>query len=637
MFRMTEAALQLMWKRCNFPVPTEGMAFFGLRGCLPVDYNGTDFADSHEVNIHDVDYVHMRCTLGQWKPGHGFALFPASTVPEKNYVISRIRRGGYGANQLMLGCYSYRKGMHKAGKPTGHRAFRQNGFFPVWRTADDEDYDTSDFVDMRRDFIAWDNLHCGWSNGPSSPSFSSVGCQVVAGFPKCHSRGASSADEGPWKKFLDNAYGFRQQIFPYALFSGHEAQSVVVLGDGQLRQSLRFGSQGNVVEAMQDRLNALGFDAGDVDGKFGFDSLKALIAFQKKTIGEHGTDGIVGPMTAHALGMELPYVTGDSTALPRPMFDNDELEALRPPPDSERAIASTALQLTVLNETSGGRTRYFAEADGRKIFIGRKVSYGSNIGLTNIYDLNMMPAGAYDNFDAATDHGSWAHFIWPTAIGESKGYFACVNTYDRARFTIGFSQLAAHTPDENLIVLFRRLLALPDAGRYFPDLVLVNGKVHQKISSTETKNLEKVSDGELKRFMTYFNPDLSIVDNSEVIGAARLIFGMMESELHKNLQIGLTIEIAKTKTKRAVNKGVPIIGNKLRYAMWVFDILHQGRGSYGKLRTALQSSNPEQALMEFGWPTHEDRIKAVKAAMDKLQNDGTLKIDSLRYGEGDFG
>ena len=650
MFNLTEASIELMWKRCNYPIPSGGMAFFGLRGCLPVNYNGTDFAGSHEMNLHDVDYTHMRCTLGQWRPGHGFAVFPASTVPEGAYVRSRIPHGGYGANQLMLGCYTYRKGIHKPGKPTGHRAFRQHGFFPVWRTADDDDFDTADFVDMRSGFIAWDNLHCGWSNGPASPSYASVGCQVVAGFPKCVKRGASSRDEGPWKQFLDNAYAVNQENFRYALFSGYEAQSMAVVGSQQMRQSLRFGSHGEIVRSMQAKLNALGYDAGEVSGEFGFDSLNALMTFQKRVLGTEDADGIIGPMTADALGIDLPYldgsvpavalsgaVDGDEAVEGDDDDDADEAGPLRPRPDAEDDEAPLSFEIS--KEVDGGRTRYYAKANGTKVFIGRQVRYERNIGLTNIYDLSMTPAGVYDNNDAATRHGQWAHFIWPTAIGESKAHYACINTYDRARFTIGFSQLAAHTPDENLIVLYRRLLALPDAGRYFPDLTLVNGKVHQKLPSGGTRDLEVVTDRELKHFMAYLNPDLSAIDNAEVVSAARAFFGMMESEAHRELQIGLTIEIAKRKTKRAAQNGVPIVGRKLRYAIWVFDVLHQGRagrGAYPKLKAAIESSNPERALMQFGMTDHEDRIRSVKASMDQLQSGGILDIDRVKYGSGEF-
>ena len=107
MFNLTEETIRRMWERCNFPIPDHDLIFFGIRGLLPVDHSGTDFADSHKVSIESPDYKHLRCTIGQWKPGQGIALFPGSTVPSDNasnrYITAAKNRGGFGANQLMLG------------------------------------------------------------------------------------------------------------------------------------------------------------------------------------------------------------------------------------------------------------------------------------------------------------------------------------------------------------------------------------------------------------------------------------------------------------------------------------------------------------------------------------------------------
>ena len=58
---------------------------------------------------------------------------------------------------------------------------------------------------------------------------------------------------------------------------------------------LKKGSKGGEVTALQNRLNALGFDCGKADGVFGANTEKAVIAFQKA----HGltADGIVGEKT----------------------------------------------------------------------------------------------------------------------------------------------------------------------------------------------------------------------------------------------------------------------------------------------------------------------------------------------------
>lgn len=62
---------------------------------------------------------------------------------------------------------------------------------------------------------------------------------------------------------------------------------------------LRKGSSGEDVRRLQERLNELGYYCGAVDGKFGDNTRRAVIAFQ----GAHGlkTDGIVGSQTWAAL------------------------------------------------------------------------------------------------------------------------------------------------------------------------------------------------------------------------------------------------------------------------------------------------------------------------------------------------
>jgi hypothetical protein len=110
--------------------------------------------------------------------------------------------------------------------------------------------------------------------------------------------------------------------------------------------------------------------------------------------------------------------------------------------------------------------------------------------------------------------------MWPTIVAESAGgHHLLVNTYDRARFTFGFYQLAAHTPDDNLILLFRELLKLQNAATYFPDLTLQSNRVH-RIAGGQSHSLETVTsvhrpNGKLEKqilgFMAYLNPDTTNV------------------------------------------------------------------------------------------------------------------------------
>ena len=101
MFLLTEEHLLTLWEINQFPVPRDRWVFFGLRGCLPVNDNDQSFSHAHSLKVEDVDYIHTRCTLVQWCPGNGFALFPGSTVPHRKHVESSRPLAGVGANQLL--------------------------------------------------------------------------------------------------------------------------------------------------------------------------------------------------------------------------------------------------------------------------------------------------------------------------------------------------------------------------------------------------------------------------------------------------------------------------------------------------------------------------------------------------------
>src|SRR5512135_70226 len=67
---------------------------------------------------------------------------------------------------------------------------------------------------------------------------------------------------------------------------------------------LRYGARGSAVVTLQRRLAALRYDAGPVDGVFGYSTLHAVVAFQK--VNRLARDGVVGPLTWAALAR--PYV-----------------------------------------------------------------------------------------------------------------------------------------------------------------------------------------------------------------------------------------------------------------------------------------------------------------------------------------
>jgi hypothetical protein len=195
----------------------------------------------------------------------------------------------------------YRKGMHHAGSPSGHEAFRQANKLPIRRTSDDLDFDTDDRVEHMSPF---DNLHSAWSMGVND-GYSSAGCQVVVGFPKCKKRN-NQADTGSWRQFKNNAYAQEQNSFTYLLLDGREAQNAALQEHKPLLIKLRYGSQGKWVSKLQEKLKDKLFYEGEIDADFGARTLMAVLNFQESTFGKGGSDGIVGPNTAAALGLKLP-------------------------------------------------------------------------------------------------------------------------------------------------------------------------------------------------------------------------------------------------------------------------------------------------------------------------------------------
>ena len=305
-FELNDLILRRFCEVNNFNVRTNEMIFFGLRGALPLNVEDCEFNSTHNIVLNDINYTNPRCTLGQWLPkDKELAVFSGSTVPHRDNVSKSVSKGGEGANQLMTGYYSdYRKGVHKAGSPTGHDAFRQVSSHPVQRTSDDVDFDNDDRVEYENPN---DNIHSGWCMGINSTNYASAGCQVIVGYPQCEKRGSQPAT-GPWKIFKKNAYDISQKSFGYILLDGHEAFRVASSGTEKVSARLRFGSQGELVKKLQKALQTKSFYEGNIDGDFGERTLRAVLKFQTASFGPNADDGIVGPQTAAVLKLSWPEV-----------------------------------------------------------------------------------------------------------------------------------------------------------------------------------------------------------------------------------------------------------------------------------------------------------------------------------------
>lgn len=377
---LTEDHLHRLFETANFDVPQRELIFIGLRGCVPVGGAFQPERSEQQLEIPGTDYMHMRCSLLQWRPGKGFSAFAGSTVPHLSAVRSHIAKHGDGVNQLALGFYrgdhGYVPGTHAASDPNrAHRAFRNTSALPTWRTGDDDDYDGADRVTYG---VAYDNFHCAWQMDPAMPSYSSYGCQVVAGRPRVLARGWD-AELGPWAEFVRGAMATGQKSFAYALFSGREVAATASAPLGTRPQNVRFGSSGELVHVVQDALLNHGYDLGPsgADGDFGWNTLQAVKQFQLKNFGPGGVDLIVGPGTASLLGLDWPRQGGAPPPLIPPLAGAVSLAT----PASAAAAPEVSQTPDYRTLTKGG----FFSADPWDLRVRRAIRT-NNPGALNITD-----------------------------------------------------------------------------------------------------------------------------------------------------------------------------------------------------------------------------------------------------------
>lgn len=387
---------------------------------------------------------------------------------------------------------------------------------------------------------------------------------------------------------------------------------------------------GPAVLVIQDALARVGYDPGPLDGDFGSMTEAAVASFQAAEGLE--LDGIVGPQTAKALGIAFPVVPSAAILAAWNTLRQEGARPLLNPPPLPAAAGSRAIKRFL--KTGSKHSVEFA--DGTTMFVGTEVPYSDDMYRRGLYqDKNLAdikPIGVYAPADYLATYGKWAYFIRPTIKAESAGYFGRLNSYDRAAFTFGATQLAAHTPDENLILLFRRLLALASAKDYFPELSLHGGKVTWTKEIGVTLDLEKPilftrpngkKETQLRNFMDYLNPDPVRIDPAEVSAGARLMAWTMEDPAAKVAQIDLLVARAKALIDGAKASAPKFDGSDWRIALWIVDIRYQGRGTFTAIRSALSQTNPLAALSEIGG-SYKERRKTVAADIAALESDGVL-------------
>lgn len=257
--------------------------------------------------------------------------------------------------------------------------------------------------------------------------------------------------------------------------------------------------------------------------------------------------------------------------------------------------------------------------DGNSFAIGSKVRYRNKksgverFGLSNDAGL-FGSAEASKQLYAASDYAGvypyWADFIEPTAICEGRSFIS-LNTYDRARFTFGFGQFAAHVPEGDFIRWFRDMLQRPEAEDYFPNLEVDGGRI-VKVEETSRVPLETAATTEpLQR---YLNPTLDEVEDAEVVAAAKLIHWTGRHDGARLLQVQHMVHTARALVREADRRlGLDGVGGDL--CCIVMDVRHQGRAGFDDLQAALKAAKPFEALLQVGGDGEPERVANLKQAL----------------------
>lgn len=259
---------------------------------------------------------------------------------------------------------------------------------------------------------------------------------------------------------------------------------------------------------------------------------------------------------------------------------------------------------------------FSARADGGpKFFVGRRVPYEGNVGLYNIFSGAKIEKKYYKSVDYVGSLGFWANFIEPTAICEGRN-FLTLNTYDRASFTFGFGQFAAHVPNGDFVEYFRTLLGTSSAKDYFPHLTLRNGRIHSISNNGTLTQLE--DDDSTAKLTRYLNPTLDDVEDNEVIAAAKFIHWTANDPAAQQVQINQMVATFKQFMRRAEAR-INMNNRPASHCCVIADILHHGRGgkmTWPLIDAAVKSSKPFESLVAIGAPKWDGRRSKLKNAIN---------------------
>lgn len=277
--------------------------------------------------------------------------------------------------------------------------------------------------------------------------------------------------------------------------------------------------------------------------------------------------------------------------------------------------------------------KWFARAvnadDGQEFYVGREVKNPSKNFFGIFRRSNEYDGPQFDPEDHVDKIDHWANLLYLTGHCESRNFFTVFNTYDRAKFTFGFYQFAAHTPNDNLVLLFRRLTELEKAGDYFPEIKMMNGRLTRVNEDGGTTDLETVMNtgpngqGQLQLFMNYLNPFRKTIDEQEVLQVARIMHWTVNDPSVRDLQVEIANDILQRKMSQEYNRMYALDGRSDSICALIADIHHQGRARKSRVKEALESADPIDALINVN-PLQTGRIANLREVFTKLTDEGKL-------------
>lgn len=284
--------------------------------------------------------------------------------------------------------------------------------------------------------------------------------------------------------------------------------------------------------------------------------------------------------------------------------------------------------------------QWFAKHGGEaEFYVGRETSNATYTGLMMRASEYYGPTFAAADYAGKLDH--WANLLELTGYCESENRFNVINTYDSAKFTFGFFQFAAHTPNDNLVLLFHRLAGLAVFNDYFPELTIRNGHLHRIDENGGATDLEEVMPTgpngrrQIQLFMNYLNAKLKSHDMQEVLQSARMIHWSNTAPEMRALQVDLANEILQRKMSASYARWYKLDGKSDLICALVADIHHQGRARRELVEAALASDDPVENLITVN-PNYSGRIDALRSKTAAMIAAGQLKRKVYRAATNEF-